>query len=97
MYYREISGNGIDFGLPYGSTYTLAFSRLLYGKEVLIAYNVSGESRDDRVIVDSTLHPDPSRLTYLHGKSGEVPVHTAPSGARFVQLDLNPHQLVILS
>jgi glycosidase len=97
MYYREISGNGVDFGLPYGSTYTLAFSRLLYGQEVLIAYNVSGKSRDDRVIVDATLHPDPSRLTYLYGKSGEVPVQTAPSGARFVHLDLNPHELIILS
>jgi alpha-amylase len=28
MYYRQISGNGIDFGLPYGTTYTLAFSRM---------------------------------------------------------------------
>ncbi|HTS45021.1 MAG TPA: alpha-amylase family glycosyl hydrolase, partial [Puia sp.] len=40
MYYREISGNGMDFGLPYGNEYTLALSRLLYGREVLVAYNV---------------------------------------------------------
>ena len=36
MYYRQISGNGIDFGLPFGSTYTLAFSRILYPTEVLV-------------------------------------------------------------
>jgi alpha-amylase len=97
MYYRQISGNGIDFGLPYGTTYTLAFSRLLYPREVLVAYNVSDGSRQDRVIVDATLHPDPSQLTFLYGGAGVVPVRTAPSGARFVQLDLDAHQLAILS
>jgi hypothetical protein len=29
--------------------------------------------------------------------AGVVPVRTAPSGARFVQLDLDAHQLAILS
>jgi len=96
MYYREISGDGINFGLPFGATYTLAFSRLLYGQEVLVAYNVSGDPRSDRVIVDAILHPDPSQLTFLYGKSGAIPVQTAPSGARFVQLDLGAHQFVIL-
>ena len=56
MYYRQISGDGVNFGFPYGSTYTLAYSRLLYGREVLVAYNVSGQSRNDCVIVDATLH-----------------------------------------
>jgi len=83
--------------LPFGSTYTLAFSRLLYGQEVLVAYNVSDADRHDRVIVDATLHPAPSQMQFLYGKSGTIPVQTAPSGARFVQLDLNPHQFVILA
>jgi glycosidase len=97
MYYRQISGNGVDFGLPFGSTYTLAFSRLLYPREVLVAYNVSDERRQDRVIVDAVLHPDPSQMQFLYGKVGAVPVQTAPSKARFVQLDLDPHQFVILA
>jgi alpha-amylase len=89
MYYRQISGNGIDFGLPYGTTYTLAFSRPLYSR---------GSCRlQCFVIVDATLHPDPSQLTFLYGGAGVVPVRTAPSGARFVQLDLDAHQLAILS
>jgi alpha-amylase len=97
MYYRQISGDGVSFGLPFGSTYTLAFSRMLYAREVLVAYNVSGEGRSDRVIVDATLHPEPSQLTFLYGGAGAVPVQTAPSGARFVQLDLDAHQFVILA
>jgi alpha-amylase len=97
MYYRQIANESLSFGLPFGSTYTLAFSRLLYGQEILVAYNVSGMARHDRVIVDATLHPDPSQVTYLYGKPGAVPVQTAPSGARFVQLDLDPRQCVILA
>jgi glycosidase len=96
MYYREISGNGVDFGLPFGSDYTLAFSRLLYPREVLVAYNVSSLARTDRVIVDATFHGDGSQMSFLYGHAGTVPVHTAPSGARFVELALDPFQFVIL-
>ena len=95
MYYREISGNGIDFGLPFGTSYTLAFSRILYGEEVLIAYNVSEQTRHDRVIVDASLHPA-GTMAFLYGASGTVPVEKAPAGARFIKLDLAPHQFVIL-
>ena len=97
MYYRQIADQSLIFGLPFGSDYTLAFSRLLYGQEVLVAYNVSGEARHDCVIVDATLHPEPSRMTYCYGKPGAEQIHTAPSGARFVQLDLAPHQFVVLA
>ncbi len=30
MYFRQISGDGENFGFPFGTTYTLAFSRILY-------------------------------------------------------------------
>jgi glycosidase len=96
MYYRQISGDGEHFGFPFGPTYTLAFSRFLYPQEILVAYNVSDAPRHDRVIVDATLHPDPSKMTFLYGGSGDVPVQSASSGARFVKLDLAPHQFVIL-
>ena len=43
MYFRQISGDGEHFGFPFGSSYTLAFSRMLYAREILVAYNVSGE------------------------------------------------------
>jgi glycosidase len=96
MYFRQISGDGVNFGLPFGNAYTLAFSRVLYGEEVLVAYNVSASNRNDRVVIDATLYPDLSTLNFLYGSAGSVTAHTAPNGTRFVQLDLAPHQFVIL-
>lgn len=96
MYYRQISGNGISFGFPYGTSYTLAFSRLLYGHEVLVAYNVAPLPRSDRVVVDSTLHSLGGTMTFLYGGSGSVNVEQAPDGTRFVRLDLAGRQFVIL-
>ena len=97
MYYREISGDGISFGLPFGSAYTLAYSRVLYSREVLIAYNVSGRRRRDRVIVDASLHPDASQMQFLYGGVGAVKVQTAPSHARYIELALGPHQFAIIA
>ncbi len=96
MYYRQISGNDQNFGFPFGSAYTLAFSRILYPQEVLVAYNVSDQARHDAIAVDSVLHPDASTMSFLYGGAGAVPVQTAADGTRFVHLDLGPHQFVIL-
>jgi alpha-amylase len=97
MYYRQISADGVHFGFPYGSTYTLAFSRILYPTEILVAYNVAGQSRQDSVVVDSNLHPVGSTLSYLYGGTGAVPVQSAADGTRFIRLDLAPHQFVIVA
>jgi len=97
IYYRQISGNGRDFGFPFGSTYTLAFSRLLYGQEVLVAYNVSASPRADRVVVDATFHPAGSTFTFRYGGTGTVTVERAPNGTCFVQLNLRGHAFVILA
>ncbi len=96
MYYREISGDGEHFGPPYGSGYTLAFSRLLWGTEVLVAYNVSSQARNDCIIVDSSFHEAGTTMQYLYGSAGSVKVQPALSGARYVKLDLAPHQFVVL-
>ena len=96
MYYRQISGDGEHFGFPFGSEYTLAFSRLLYGREVLIAYNVSGKPRNDFVIVDSILHADKSTMRFLYGGAGTVGVRTAANGSRNVQLSLPGFGFAIL-
>ena len=97
MYYRQISDNGVDFGLPYGTTYTLAFSRLLYHREVLVVYNVSAQARNDAIIVDATLHgATGSVMTYLYGGTGSVQVQGPLNGPRFVRLSLPPHGFAIL-
>lgn len=96
MYYRQISGDGVHFGFPFGTSYTLAFSRLLWGSEVLVAYNVSGEARSDSVIVDASMHAANSAMTFLYGDHNDATVQESPSGARFVRLELAAHEFVIL-
>lgn len=96
MYFRQISGDGEHFGFPFGFTYTLAFSRILYPNEILTAYNVEDKDRHDSVIVDAELRADGSSMQFLYGGKGSIPVRTAKDGSRFVKLDLTPHQFVIL-
>lgn len=96
MYYRQISGDGVHFGLPFGNDYTLAFSRMLYGKEILVAYNVSGAQRNDCIIIDSTLHRPPSTMSWLYGGIGTVTVQTSGDGACFVRLPLPAYGFAIL-
>jgi alpha-amylase len=97
MYFRQISGDGQHFGFPFGTDYTLAFSRLLYPTEILIAYNVSSAARADYIAVDSSYHAAEDRLTYLYGGAGSVPVAIAADGTHYVQLHLNGRQFCILA
>ena len=96
MSFRQISGDGQHFGFPNGTDYTLAFSRLLYPTEVLVAYNVSSTPRADFVVVDSNSHAAGDQLTFLYGGAGSVPVAVAADGTHYVQLNLNGHQFCIL-
>jgi glycosidase len=96
MYYRQISDNGVDFGFPYGKTFTLAFSRILYPREVLVAYNVADLARNDCVIVDGAIHKPGDKMTFLYGGQPRVTVGQAPNGALFVRLNLGPRQFAIL-
>ncbi len=100
MYFREISGDGVDFGPPLGHPCTLAFSRILANVEVLVAYNTSTtDARSDGVIVDGALHRAGDRLSYLYGGEGEVEVRAHPdpnNHSLFVELPLAPMQFVIL-
>ena len=97
MYFRQISGNGHDFGFPQGHPCTLAFSRILAYQEVLVAYNTSTtESRKDYVVVDSVLHQKGDRMNFLYGEGEFVTVQSHPDTSLFVQLELAPMQFVIL-
>jgi glycosidase len=100
MYFREISGNGRDFGLPQEQPCTLAFARLLAEQEVLIAYNTSTtDRRADCVIVDNVLHHAGDTMHFLYGNEGAVTIQPHPdpgNTALLVQLELEPMQFVIL-
>ena len=86
--------------MPFGTAYTLAFARVLYGSDVTFAYNVAGSARNDSVVVDADLHPDGSTMRVLYRSSatplGKLPVRTAANGTRNVVLDLAPHEVIIL-
>jgi glycosidase len=96
MYYRQVSSNGIDFDFPGSEDYTLAFSRVVYGQEVLVAYNVSAFQRNDYVLIDAAYHNGGDSLQYLYGNAGKVTVQKSPAGTTFVQLNLAAGQFVIL-
>lgn len=96
MYFRQISGDGEHFGLPYGNDYTLAFSRVLYPHEVLVAYNVSARRRTDCIVVDGSFHKEGETMACLYGAPSGATVKSAPDGTLFVKLDLDPHQFVML-
>jgi len=96
MYFRQISEDGVHFGLPYGTTYTLAFSRIVYGTEVLVAYNVSDQPRNDSIIVDASLHHAGDVMSFLFGSPDNVPVQQSPDGTTFVRIQIAPQQFVIL-
>ena len=97
MYYRQVSANGEDFDFPDGDTYTLAFSRILYGREVLVAYNISKDKRSDYMVVDASYHKEGDKLKFLYpGSLNDVSVNKSKNGTCNVQLNLGPHQFVIL-
>lgn len=100
MYLRETSGNGRDFGLPQGHPCILAFSRILDGQEILVAYNTSASERQEaNVIVDAGQHRPGETLRFLYGAEGSVTVEAHPdaaNGTRSVRLRLVPMQFVIL-
>lgn len=71
IYFREISGNGEDFGAPLGQPCTLAFSRLLAGSEVLVVYNTSStDNRSDFVIVDRNIQAGRAAMQVLYRTGG---------------------------
>ena len=93
--FESLNGASQPLGFPFGTTYTLVFSRLLYPDGILAAYNPSDAPRGDSVIVDATLHADGSTMKFLYDGAGTVPVQTAVDGSRFVKLNLAPHQFAI--
>lgn len=57
LYFRQVSGNGIDFGHSTGVGGLIAFSRILYNQEIVIVANTStAEDFNGFVIVDPDLN-----------------------------------------
>ena len=95
QYFRDISGNGVDFGPPLAAKCTLAWARVLDTTSILIAMNLEPRPRNDWVAVDAKLNP-PGRkmIDLLSGR--EVMVQTSPNGTACVHLPLESREMVIL-
>ena len=94
QYFREISGNGIDFGYPIDHNCTLAYSRILDTTEILVAMNVGIEPKNDYITVDSNLTSAGRKMVDLLDSGKDVWV--GQIGQRnAVQVPLAGHQIVI--
>lgn len=95
QYFREISGNGFDFGYPMDGRGTLAYSRILDETEILIALNLDAAPRNDFLTVDSNLTPSGKRMVNLLQPETSTTVQV--TGQRHaVRIGLRPHEMAIL-
>ncbi|MDY6855700.1 MAG: alpha-amylase family glycosyl hydrolase [Thermodesulfobacteriota bacterium] len=95
QYFREISGNGLDFGYPIDGNCTLAYSRILDTEEILVVMNLSSQERNDCVTTDNKLTPPGSRVKELTGTGAAFNVEQYGQRA-YVRLSLSAYQIMIL-
>lgn len=95
QYFREISGNGVDFGYPIDGKCVLAYSRILDDSEILIALNLDANPRNDFITVDINLNPAGQKMVNMLVPEKEVTIEQR--GLRHaVKVPLDGHELVIL-
>lgn len=67
QYFREISGNGEDFGYSKEKEGVLAYSRILYDEEILIMVNTNTKNPwSGDVVVDYNLNPKDSEWNIIY-------------------------------
>jgi glycosidase len=102
QYFREISGNGIDFGFPIDGQCTLAYSRILDDTEILMAMNLGSNPRSDYVTVDRDLIPaGKETMVDLLRPTNKFDVVSINCGnfvdcRHAVQIPLNSHDIAVL-
>jgi glycosidase len=96
LYFREISGNGTEFGYPLDGHCTLAYSRILDTEEVLVALNLTDQPRSDCITVDRALNASGRVRRDLLDATRSAPVQLAPDGRAYVRVDLPPHGMAVL-
>jgi glycosidase len=95
-YFREISGNGEDFGHPIDSHCTLAFVRVLDTSSIVVAMNLTAEKRHDCVLVDANLNPPGSAMIDLLNPDHRHTVEQNTRGQSFVRVPLEGRTMAIL-
>jgi hypothetical protein len=105
QYLREISGDGVDFGLPrsFGGRITtvVAWSRILADREIVCAFNNDpGASRTVWVTVDAGLNDAVAAYGYDHSSEpGAIGTTTPvePRNGRAIEVRLPPAGFAVLS
>jgi glycosidase len=86
LYFRQISGNGFDFGLSPFPAGVISFSRILNQQEVVVVANTNiQQGFAGEVIIDQQLNPANSsfrvEFSNKNGGSGGNPVFDKPKGS----------------
>ena len=79
QYFREVSGNGVDFGISSFSPGVIAFCRILNDEEVLVVANTQTDGPwTGHVLVDFALNP-PERVSWeVRFSNIENPMEPSP-------------------
>ena len=72
IYFREISGNGVDFGHSFGAGGIVAFSRILSDREVLVVANTGAQRFSGAVLVDRDINARPHRMAIAYSNRGSA-------------------------
>jgi glycosidase len=79
QYFREISGNNVEFSISATAPGVIAFSRILNDEEIIVIANASTQNGfSGFVIVDYSLNPPGAVFKVLYSNQGE---NTHPPGA----------------
>lgn len=70
LYFRQVSGNGIDFGYSSGSGGLVAFSRVLGDREVVVVANTGSSPFNGKVLIDRDLNRAGASLTVAFSNLG---------------------------
>lgn len=82
LYFRELSGNGSDFGHSAGAGGVVAFSRVLSDREVLVVANTGAGRFAGSVLVDGDLNTTPRRMRIAYSNqdsTGDALIRLVPS------------------
>ena len=85
LYFREVSGNGLDFGDAFGRGGVVAFSRILVDREVLVVANTGSAGFSGSLLMDLDLNSPPREMRVAFSNlstTGKGTVSVVP-GARF--------------
>jgi glycosidase len=100
LYFREVSGNGVDFGHSFGTGGVVAFSRILVDREVLVVANTNAvQGFSGAVIVDRDLHTASRQMRVgfsNRGTAGTGSVQAAGAGCA-LPVVLQPGEVQILT